>query len=82
MCCEVYKHRLLSCSLCGLDIESGSLVPIPSLAEREAQGPEVTERGVLTPALSLAHCHFGHVLLPGWTSDISAANEDIGSKGF
>ena len=78
------KFINIDCSpvLCGSDIESGSLVPIPSLAGREVQGPEVTERGVLTPALSLAHCHFGHVLFPGWTSDISAANEDIGSKGF
>jgi len=46
---------------------------IPSLAGREAQRGEVAERRVLAPASSLACCHSGHVLLPAWTSDVSAA---------
>ena len=54
------------------DMELGSLVPIPSLVGREAQHGEVAERKVLAPGSSLAHCHSGHVLLPAWTSDISA----------
>ena len=54
------------------DMKLGSLVPIPSLAGREAQHGEVAERRVLGPGSSLASCHSGHVLLPAWTSDISA----------
>ena len=55
------------------DMEFGPLMPIPSLAGREAQSGEVAERRVLAPASSLACCHSGHVLLPAWTSDVSAA---------
>ena len=54
------------------DMELGSLVPIPSVVGREAQHGEVAERKVLALGSSLAHCYSGHVLLPAWTSDISA----------
>ena len=54
------------------DMELGFLVPILSLSGREAQGGEVVERRVLALGSSLARYHSGHVLLPAWTSDISA----------
>ena len=54
------------------DMELGSLVPILSLAGREAQHGEVAEKRVLAPGSSLAHCHSGHILLPARTSDVSA----------
>ena len=58
------------------------LMPIPSLAGREAQHGEVSERRVLAPGSSLAHCHSGHVLLPAWTSDISATKWGLWVRGF
>ena len=64
------------------DMELGSLVPIPSLAGREAQRGEVTERRVLAPGSSLACCYSGHVLLPAWTSDISEAKWGHWVRGF
>ena len=44
---NIYKHELVSCSLCGWDIELGPLVSIPSLTGREAQWRKSWE-GVLT----------------------------------
>ena len=64
------------------DMELGSLVPIPSLEGREAQHGEVVERRVLAPGSSLACCHSGHVLLPAWTSDISAVKWGHWVRGF
>ena len=45
---------------------------VRALVGREAQGRGEGKSGVLTPALSPAHCPFGPVLLPAWASDISA----------
>lgn len=64
------------------DMEFGPFMPIPSLAEREAQRGEVAQRRVLAPASSLARCHSGHVLLPAWTSDVSAAKWEHWVRGF
>ena len=77
MWCDVYKHGLLSCFLHVWVMELGPLVPISSLAGREG-----SESRVLSPALSLAHCHSGHVLLPAWTSDVSAAKQGRWIRGY
>lgn len=55
------------------DMASGPLLPIPSLAGREAQGGEVAESSVLGLVLSLVRCSFAPVLLSAWASDVSAA---------
>ena len=54
----------------------GPFVSISSLA-----GKEGLESRVLTPALSLAHCHSGHVFLPAWTSDVSAVKQGLWIRG-
>ena len=68
MWCDIYKHQLRSCYLHGQSIETGPLVPIPSLAGREpSPSPDF-----LTWLLSL------------WTRPVTSLGiyEDIGSECF